>query len=303
MISKYNFKNITWIDLQSPTPEEVAHLVEEFSLPALMAEEFISETVRSKVDLYKDLIFLVLHFPVNRHLKNYKTEQEIDFVIGKNFLITIHYDLINPLHEFSKKFEMDALLDKNNVGNHAGHLFYSIIKELYKNVMVELDTINPDLKKIEKNIFEGKEKETVKTISNLNRHLLSYRQSMRFHDETLKSFESVGKKFFEPEFAYYLESITSEYNKIKSILDNEKDVLTDLRETNDSLLSSKTNETMRILTIMTFIISPATLIASVFMMNTKFSLIDDYWEFYTILGAMFLTSVITFIFFKLKKWL
>lgn len=303
MISKYNFKNITWIDLQSPTPEEVAHLVEEFSLPSLMADEFISETVRSKVDLYKDLIFLVLHFPVSRHLKNFKTEQEIDFVIGNNLLITIHYELINPLHEFSKKFEMDALLDKNNVGNHAGHLFYSIIKQLYKNVMTELDTVNPDLKRIEHNIFAGKEKETVRTISNLNRRLLSYRQSMRFHSETLKSFESVGKKFFEPEFTYYLESIVSEYNKIKSILDNEKDVLTDLRETNDSLLSSKTNETMRILTIMTFVISPATLIASIFMMNTNFVLIEDYNEFYMILGAMFLTSVITFIFFKLKKWL
>lgn len=303
MISKYNFKNITWIDLQSPTPEEVAHLVEEFSLPTLMADEFISETVRSKVDLYKDLIFLVLHFPVSRHQKNFKTEQEIDFVVGKNLLITIHYELVNPLHEFSKKFEMDALLDKNNVGNHAGHLFYSIIKELYKNVVTELDTVNPDLKRIEHNIFAGKEKETVRTISYLNRRLLSYRQSMRFHDETLKSFESVGKKFFEPEFTYYLESIISEHNKIKSILDNEKDVLTDLRETNDSLLSSKTNETMRVLTIMTFVISPATLIASIFMMNTNFTMIDDYTDFYVILGAMFLTSVITFIFFKLKKWL
>ncbi len=303
MISKYSFNNITWVDLQSPTPEEVSHLVEEFSLPKLMAEEFISETVRSKVDLYKDLIFLVLHFPVNRHLKNFKTEQEIDFVIGKNFLITIHYELINPLHEFSKKFEMDALLDKHNVGNHAGHLFYSVIKELYKNVITELDTINPDLKKIEHNIFEGREKETVKTISNLNRHLLSYRQSLRFHYETLKSFESVGKKFFDPEFAFYLESIISEYNKIKNILDNEKDVLTDLRETNDSLLSSKTNETMRVLTIMTFIIAPATLLASVFMMNTEFPLIRTFVEFYMILGGMFLTSIATFIFFKLKKWL
>jgi len=303
MISKYTFNNITWVDLQSPTPEEVFHLVDEFSIPPLMAEEFISETVRSKVDLYKDLIFLVLHFPVSHHKKNSGTEQEIDFVIGKNFLITIHYELVNPLHEFFKKFEMNALLDKNNMGNHAGHLFYHIIKQLYKEVMTELDMFNPDLKKIEHDIFEGKEKETVRTISNLNKHLIDYKQSMRFHYETLKSFESAGKKFFEPEFGYYLESIIGEFNKIKSILDNHKDILTDLRETNDSLLSSKTNETMRILTIITFILTPVTVIASIFMMNTNFTLIKTYTDFYMIIGAMVLTSIITFTYFKLKKWL
>ncbi len=302
MISKYTFNNITWVDLQSPTPEEVAHLVEEFSIPELVAEEFISETVRSKVDLYKDLIFLVLHFPVNHHKKN-ASEQEIDFVIGKNFLITIHYELVNPLHEFFKKFEANALLDKNTMGNHAGHLFYHIIKQLYKNVMTELDSFNPDLKKIERDIFEGKEAETVRTISNLNKHLIDYRQSIRFHYDTLKSFETAGKKFFEPEFSFYLESILGEYNKIKSILENHRDVLTDLRETNDSLLSSKTNETMRILTIITFLLTPVTVIASIFMMNTDFTLIKTYNDFYIILGAMLLTSTITFIFFRLKKWL
>lgn len=302
MISKYTFNGITWVDLQSPTSEEVLHLVDEFGIPPLMSEEFISETVRSKVDLYKDVIFLVLHFPIARHANNNKTEQEIDFVIGKNFLITIHYELINPLHKFSKKFEMDALLDKN-AGHHSGHLFYRVIKELYKNVMNELETINPDLKKIQHDIFEGREKEAVRTISDLNKHLIDYRQSMRFHHETLKSFESAGKKFFNEEFSFYLESTIGEFNKIKSILDNQWEVLTDLRETNDSLLSSKTNETMRILTIITFLLSPITVIASIFMMNTDFTLIKTYNDFYIVLGAMVLTSITTFIFFRLKKWL
>lgn len=303
MISKYTFNGITWVDLQSPTPEEVFHLVDEFSIPPLMAEEFVSETVRPKVDLYKDLIFLVLHFPIARHANNNKTEQEIDFVIGKNFLITIHYELVNPLHKFSKKFEMDALLDKGNDGHHSGHLFYRIIKQLYKNVMIELDTINPDLRKIEHAIFEGKEKDTVRTISNLNKHLIDYRQSMRFHHETLKSFELAGKKFFEPEFSFYLESIIGEYNKIKSILDNQKETLTDLRETNDSLLSSKTNETMKMLTVITFLFTPVTIITGLFMMNTEFIIIKTYTDFYIVIGASLMTSIIIFIYFKLKKWL
>ncbi|MES2416141.1 MAG: CorA family divalent cation transporter [Patescibacteria group bacterium] len=303
MISKYRYNNVDWIDVQSPTKEEVYSLVEEYSIPAIITEELITETVRSKVDLYENLIYLVLHFPVTRIKNQDQSEQEIDFIVGKNFLITIHYELINPLHEFFKKFEVRALLNKKGKDEHAGHLFYHIIKELYRNVNQNLETINPELKKIERNIFEGKEKDTVKIISEVNRKLLNFKQAMRHHYEALKSFESAGKKFFEPEFSFQLEAIIGEYNKIKNAMDSHKEIITDLRETNDSLLANKTNETMKILTIITFMISPVTVISSIFMMNTDFVLIQGISEFYIVLGAMILTSIITFIFFKTKKWL
>ena len=303
MISKYTYSGVTWIDLQSPTPEEVFHIVDEYSIPPLVAEEFISETVRSKVDVYDNLIYLILHFPVPNEKKESKTEQEIDFVIGKDFLITIHYELKSPLHEFFKKFEAHSLADKKSMGNHAGYLFYHIIKELYKNVGNDMEKIHKEMRVIENGIFEGKEKETVKIISEVNRKLLDFKQAMRFHSETLKSFETAGKKFFDNDFAYYLEAIVGEYNKIKGMLENHKDLLNDLRETNDSLLSLKTNETMRILTVLTFIIAPASLIASIFMMNTDFILIHNDSDFFVVLGTMLLSSLIVFIYFKSKKWL
>ncbi len=303
MLSKYKYNDITWIDLESPTTEEVFDLVDEFSIPPLVAEEFISKTVRSKVDIYKNLIYLILHFPVKYETEDGQAEQEIDFVVGKNFLITIHYELKNPLHEFFKKFEAHSLVDKNIVGNHAGYLFYHILKELYKNVMIDLEKMHPEMKSIERGIFSGKEKQTVKTISNVNQKILDIRQAMRFHNQTLASFESAGKKFFGPDFNYYLEEIIGEYNKIETIVENYRDLLTDLRDTNDSLLSYKTNETIKTLTIITFLIAPATLISGIFMMNTEYPLIRNNYEFYAVLIAMFLSSFVAFIYFKLKKWL
>ncbi|MCX6753312.1 MAG: hypothetical protein NTW62_03160 [Candidatus Nomurabacteria bacterium] len=305
MISKYTFNGIDWIDLQSPTAEEVASLVDEYSIAPMVAEEFITETVRSKVDLYNNLIYLVLHFPIDHMKKDGRSEQEIDFVVGKKFLITIHYELVNPLHEFFKKFEVRALLnkeDKNLKEDHAGYLFYHIIKELYKNVAKDLEALHPELKKIEMGIFEGRERETVRIISDVNRKLLNFKQAMRYHYEALKSFESAGKKFFEPEFAFQLEAIIGEYNKIKSVMDSNKEIIVDLRETNDSLLANKTNDTMKILTIITFLISPVSVISSIFMMNTDFVLIHGMGQFYIILGSMLLTSIAVFVFFKVKKW-
>ncbi|MES2023314.1 MAG: magnesium transporter CorA family protein [Patescibacteria group bacterium] len=304
MLSKYKYNDITWIDLESPTTEEIFDLVDEFSIPPLVAEEFISKTVRSKVDVYRNLIYLILHFPVKYENGNDSTEeQEIDFVVGKNFLITIHYELKNPLHEFFKKFEAHSLVDKNSMGDHAGYLFYHILKELYKNVMIDLEKMHPEMKSIEKGIFSGKEKQTVKTISSVNQKILDIRQAMRFHSQTLTSFESAGKKFFGAEFNYYLEEIIGEYNKIETVLENYKDLLTDLRETNDSLLSYKTNETIKFLTIMNFIMLPLTLITGVFGMNMKDVLLQTKNDFYLVIGAMTLTGIVMLIYFKIKKWL
>ncbi len=111
MISKYTYKKLTWIDLESPTKDEVYSLMEEYSLPSLVGEELVTQTLRSKVDLYDSLIYMILHFPVVNQKTRKSIEQEVDFVIGKNFIITAHYEMINPLHEFSKMFETDSVLD------------------------------------------------------------------------------------------------------------------------------------------------------------------------------------------------
>lgn len=303
MISKYTYKGLTWVDLESPTEEELVHIMEEYSIPVLVGEEMHTKSFQSKIDLYPTFIYLILHFPQVSHKNKKSSEQEIDFVVGNKFIITTHYEFIDSLHEFSKTFEVDAILEKRMDVDHAGFLFFHLIKTLYIHSRYQLNDINLVLKDTEKKIFEGTESKMVATISDINRTLLDFRQALRFHKEVLNSFEMAAKEFFGEKFGYYLSAIISEYNKTQAILDSHKEILDDLRDTNDSLLASKTNETIKILTVITFLISPVTVISSIFMMNTNFTLIENYRQFYIILGAMLLTSVVTFIYFKLKKWI
>jgi len=121
MISKYTYKKLTWVDLESPTKEEVITLKDEYKLPDLVADELYEPTTRSKIDKYDNVIYLILHFPVLDGKG--QTEREIDFAIGKNFIITTHYETIDPIHEFSKIFEVNSILDKTNMGDHAGFFF------------------------------------------------------------------------------------------------------------------------------------------------------------------------------------
>ena len=301
MISKYTYKGLTWVDLESPTEEELVHVMEEFSIPVLVGEEMHTRSFQSKIDLYPTFIYLILHFPQMSHKDGKGTEQEIDFIVGNKFIITTHYEFIDSLHEVSKTFEVDAILEKRMDIDHAGFLFFHLIKTLYVHSRYQLNDVNLLLRDIEKKIFEGTESTMVATISNINRTLLDFRQALRFHKEVLSSFEMAAKQFFGEKFGYYLSAIISEYNKTQAILDSHKEILDDLRDTNDSLLASKTSETMKVLTIITFITMPIMVISSVFMMNTDFTLTIP--EFYIVLACMIAASLLTFIYFKFKKWL
>lgn len=304
MISRYTHKKLTWIDLESPTPEEVRSVMEEFKIHQLVANELLSPTIRPKVDLYNDFIYLILHFPYFVHGHGKKPEQEIDFIIGKNFLITTHYETIDTVHEFSKVFEVNSIIDKSNLGNHAGFLAFYLIRELYKSLSHELESINRLLLKVEHDIFEGREKMMVYEISKLNRSLLGFNHSLNAHQNILSSFEAAGTQFFGEGLSYYLRALTGEYYKVANMIEGNKEILLELRETNDSLLSTKTNEVMKILTIMAFVTFPLSLIAAIFGMNTAYlPIVGINGDFWIITGGMLTAMILFFAFFKYKKWI
>ncbi len=303
MISKYNYKGLIWIDLESPTNEELSHVMEEYSIDSVVVEEMRNASLQSKVDLYSNFIYLILHFPQISNKEILGLEKEIDFVIGKDFIITTHYEFIESLHEFSKTFEVNSILKKNIETEHAGFLFFSLIKTLYIHSRHQLNDINILLKDTERKIFEGHEGEMVKTISNINRTLLDFRQALRFHKEVLNSFEHAAKNFFGEKFVYHTSVIIGEYNKTQAVLDSHKEILNDLRDTNDSLLANKTKETMKILTVVTFLISPIAVISDIFVINSRFMKVENANNYNFVIFLMFITSLLAFIFVKRKKWL
>ncbi len=304
MISRYTYKDLVWVDVQSPTTEEVRSIMEEFSIHPLAADELLTPTIRPKVDLYPDFIYLILHFPTISHKHDGGHDQEIDFIVGKNFLITTHYDLIDPLHEFSKVFEVNSILEKSNIGDHAGFILFYIMKELYKMLDKELDHIKNDFSDIETKIFSGKERDMVSAISHLNRDLLNFKQTIRPHKEVLESFELAGTKFFGQDFSYYLRTITGEFYKVSSMLDGHRETLLELRGTNDSLLTAKTTEIMKTIAIISFVTFPLSLVATIFGMNTSYlPFVGASGDFWIVMSIMTTITLFIFIYFKHKKWM
>ncbi|MBI2108582.1 MAG: magnesium transporter CorA family protein [Parcubacteria group bacterium] len=303
MVTKEKCGDLVWIDMESPTHEEVRSLVEEYAIHPLVADELLSPSARPKVDVYKNLVYLILHFPTISHSHGDEIEQEIDFIIGKSFFVTVHYSSIDSLEKSNRLFSVNAVLKKCNVGAHAGYLFFFLMKELYENLMGELEYVQSELDKIENNIFNGKEHKMVPHISRMNRKLLHFKKATSQHKQVLESLEREGEGFFGKEFNYYLHAITGEYYKVSSLFEADKDILGELKATNDSLLTTKTNDIMKVLTIMAFIMLPLTLFSSLFSMNTEYlPLVEEENGFWLIVGAMIVLAGVFFLYFKHKKW-
>lgn len=304
MIKKYTHKTITWIDAESPTAEEVRSLMEEYSIDPNVARELQLPSYKEKIVLHKKYLYMVMHFPVLRHSNNGNIDQEIDFIVGKNFIITTRYETIDALEKFTKFFEVNSVLDKGIMEDHAGYVLYYIIKELYKSISDELDSITDRLKKIEKEIFGGREKEMVFEISGANRDLINIDHALRTHKDVLDSLEKVSAEAFDAQFHENTVKINNDYYRVQNILSNNIDFLKELRDTNDSLLSTKQNETMKILTVITFLGMPFSIITGFFQMNTAHTpLLGVTNDWQMIVSLELFVVVILFIFAKLKKWL
>lgn len=303
MISRYSHQGMTWIDLESPVKEEIDVLKDEFDLHPVVAGELISNTERAKVDLYEDAIYLILHFPIRNRKSGHITETEIDFVLKKNALITTHYELIDPLHDFSRLFEVGSYLTNSRISEHAGFLFFAQMRELYKHTLLLIEGIGHEIREIEKQIFAGEEAAMVEKISRTNRSLIDIRQSLRYHKEVLKSMSVASKKLFGDDFGYYISSIEGEYEHLERAVEEERQTLRDLRETNDSLLSTKTNDTIKRLTTINVIMLPLGLITWIFAMHSKYLSLDDPVSLGIVLGGMAVICVSTIIYFRSKRWL
>jgi len=304
MIKKYTNNSITWVDVESPTSEEVRSLMEEYDINPDIARELQLPTYKEKVVVSKDYLYMVLHFPIIRHTHSENcNEQEIDFIVGKDFIITTRYEHIDPIERFTKTFEMNRILQKGFMEDNAGYVLYYLIKELYKAMSDEVDSVDDKLKEIEKNIFKGKEREMVSDISKVSKDLINFNHIILTHD-VIQSLITSGSKLFDKAFIDNFSKILNEYHRIEKVLTNSIDFLRELRSTNDSLLSAKQNETMKVITVFAFLTIPFSIITGFFQMSVDhipFSSFPHIW--FIIIGIEIAVALSLFMLAKLKKWI
>lgn len=307
MINTYRYSGETWVDIDQGSPEEIHRVMDMYNIHPFVAKELTSATPKPRIDFHDTYVYCILHFPAwkHTHAKGEKN-QEVDFVIGIDTLITARYDTIDALHKFSKNLEVDEILDKrgDRKHKHSHMIFVGMLQELYTSLFEELAYIEDVTLDITSKIFKGKEKEMVIKISEVTRTLLDFKRVTDLHKEILESLRHRGEEIFGEYFGKEMEAIIIDYLKINTTIRSNLELLRELRDTNNSLLSAKQNETIKHLTGVGAVILPLNLIAWIFAMRTDgMPLIHNPYGFWIVIGMMVTSAVIAFAYAKHKDWL
>jgi magnesium transporter len=294
MITAQKMGTITWVDALSPTNAEILQLQKTYNINEDVTRDLMIPTLIPRIDECDKHLYTVLHFPANKH-SHRGNPQEIDFIIGKDFLVTVHYDTIDTLYLLFKSFEVGSILTSGNRFAHAYELFFVVTRKMYASVLDELSAMEDQFDSIEEAIFENREKEMVAAISGASRTLLDFKRILIPHEEVFITLQEAGTRQFGADFNKDISIISKEYHRARSRIHDDIEALIELRETNNTLLSTKQNEIIKIFTILAFITFPLALVIDIIQADR-----DIVWALILLvcvsIGAMF-------IFFKRKKWL
>jgi magnesium transporter len=151
-------------------------------------------------------------------------------------------------------------------------------------------------------MFEGRSEEVVRDISNVKQEIISYRKIIKPERATLRVLERQTRRFLPEELEVYFDDIVDAAERIWDLLDNYKEVVEGLESTNESVISHRQNDILRILTVFSVILLPLTLITGLFGMNVDFPGFDTSEAWWAIVGVMAVVLVGVLGFFRYKKF-
>src|SRR6266516_4052637 len=302
-LTELHGENLTWVHLDAPTAVEAAALAERFGWHELDLEDVLSKRQRPKVDDYPDYLFTVLHFPAYDKAIQRLNAAELDIFLGPDYLVTLPTVELLPVTRLFHRCDEDAAFREQLFSKGSGRLLYEVLDDLFDYCFPILDKIGHKLDSLEDDVFEGRSEDIVRDISNAKQEIISYRKIIKPERSTLRLLERHVERFLPEELELYFDDIVDSAEWIWDLLDNFMEVVEGLEDTNESVISHRQNNVLRILTVFSAVLLPLTLIASVFGMNVHFPGFGTHLSFWTIVLFMVVTIGGLFSFFRYKRWL
>jgi magnesium transporter len=302
-ISELVADGLTWVHADRPGEAEVAYLAERFGFHELDIEDVLSKRQRPKIDEYPDYLFLVLHFPFYDKSVQRLNAAELDIFIGHDFLITLPNVELLPVTYLLRRCEDDAERREELFSKGSGYLLYHVLDDLFDYCFPILDKIGTKLDAIEGAIFEERSEEVVRDISNAKQEIIAYRKIIKPERATLRLLERSTLRFLPENLELYFDDIVDASERIWDLLDNYKEVIDGLESTNESFISHKQQYRLQLLTVVSVILLPLTLLASVFGMNVGVPGEGSTGPFWVLVGFMVALGVGLLALFRWRRWL
>ncbi len=296
--------DLQWIDIRQPTPTEMNDLRQSHHFHALTLDDCLSKVQRPKLDEYADegYLFLVLHFPIFNKQTRHTEPAEVDIFVGRGYVVTVHDGSLKPLIQTFSLAQSDEQVTGRLMGRGSGYLLYRIIDRLVDYGFPLLNKIDEHIERIEHGIFDRNVRSLVQDLSFVRRDIITLRRIIKPNLPVLRQLESRERAFLRLDEDIYFGDILDHLGKQWDMLEDDKEIIEGLNDTLDSLTSHRINEVMKILTVISVVLLPMTLVASVYGMNVALPFGEHPFAFLIVVGYMVLAAVSMMTYFRYKGW-
>ena len=258
---------------------------------------------RPKIDIYDDYFFLVLHFPLMDKRTQLVRTEETKIFWGQDYLITVgnsHY-VVQDLFNYTKIHPEPE--DEDDISGTSDAILYHILYSMMKETFLLVERMGTELDVINRELFSSKSEKIIEQISRFRKNIIQLNTMFKPQLRLFKLFESGDIRGFADDMEEYWGNILDFYQKMWDMIDDYGELVDGLSSTFDSLQTNKTNEIMRMLTIISTIVLPLTFISGLYGMNVGLPFADSPYAFLIVMGICVFILVVLVIFFMKKHWL
>jgi magnesium transporter len=304
-VEQIDSAGLRWVNIEHPGALERAWLEEHFDFHALDLEDVLSRNQRPKIDVYDDYLFIVLHFPVFDSAVGRLGTGELDLFVGPGYVVTIPNQPLQPVEYLFERCRAKEEVREQLFSRGSGYLLYRLVDDSFDYCFPMLRKIGNKLDALEDDIFEERADEVVRDISNVKQEIINFRKVIRPQRPVLRDLEKVKQRYLatDLDLEIYFDDIVDAHERIWDMLENYKEVAEALEETNESVISHRLNDILRVLTSISVVILPLTLIASVMGMNTWVPGHGNEAGFFVVLVVMAIILVALVFYFRRRRWL
>ncbi len=294
---------LRWIHIESPRIADRDWLEENFAFHPLDFEDVYSRNNRPKLDQYDDYVFIILHFPLYDKDQARILTAELDLFLGPDYLITLPNIALPPLTAMFERYREKADLREATFAKGSGYLLYKIVDACVDASFPMLRKVGLKLDRLEDDIFEGRSSEIVRSLSDTKQEIINFRKIVRPQRAVLRDLERTKQQYLQDELEIYFDDISDAAERIWDTLENYKEVIEGLESTNESVLSHRLNDSFRVLTAVSVVLLPLTLIASIFGMNVPVPGQGEPVAFVGIMLFMAILLVLLVVYFRRRGYL
>ncbi|WP_068469005.1 magnesium/cobalt transporter CorA [Candidatus Protochlamydia phocaeensis] len=294
--------NMTWIQAYGVNdPSTIASIGNHFKLHALVMEDVLNPLQRPKLDVYQDQVFIVARLLHYDEAKSQLQDEQASIIFGPNFLISFmerEADFFKPIK--------DRLQQRNNRIRKQGsdYLAYTLLDLIVDYYFVVLEKIDVSLDNLEEELVRSPKAGTLQHIQQAKREMIFLRKSIWPMRDVVSHFQRLEPSHVSPNTQIYLRDVYDHLIQTIDIIEGFRDVVSGMLDIYLSNINIRTNEIMKVLTIVSTIFVPLTFVCSLYGMNfDHMPELHTRWGYPIVLLVMASMAIAMLLFFHRKKWL